>query len=141
MKRFEYFDHTADVMFRAYGRGFEESLSNAVLAVYNVITDTEKVAPKAERSFTVSSAKRESLVYDLFEELLFLLDTEGFLCHEVASLSVEEKEGSVEASVTLRGDADISSYEVVGDIKAPTYHEMEIGEVGGSTYIQAVLDI
>jgi SHS2 domain-containing protein len=141
MRRFEYFDHTADVMFRAYGRDFEEALSNAVLAVYNVITDTEKVASKAERSFTVSSAKRESLVYDVFEELLFLLDTEGFLCREVSSLSVVEKDGSLEASVTLVGDADISSYEVVGDIKAPTYHEMALGVEDGVFFIQAVLDI
>ncbi|MFP4524581.1 MAG: archease [Candidatus Woesearchaeota archaeon] len=141
MERFEYFDHTADVMFRAYGKDFEEALSNAVLAVYNVITDTEKVASRSERSFTVSSSKRESLVYDVFEELLFLLDTEGFLCREVSSLSVSEKDGSLEASVTLQGDADISSYEVEGDIKAPTYHEMLLGEEGGVFFIQAVLDI
>ncbi|MBW2983361.1 archease [Candidatus Woesearchaeota archaeon] len=141
MKRFEYFDHTADVMFRAYGKDFEGALSNAVLAVYNVITDTERVASKVERSFTVSSSRRESLVYDVFEELLFLLDTEGFLCREVSSLSVAEKDGSLEASVTLLGDADISSYEVEGDIKAPTYHEMLLGEEDGVFFIQAVLDI
>ena len=45
MRRFEYFDHTADTMFRAYGKDFQEALGHAVLAVYNVIVETDKVKP------------------------------------------------------------------------------------------------
>lgn len=141
MKRFEYFDHTADTLFRAYGDDFEHALANAILAVYNVIVETDKVASPERRSFTVSAKRRETLIYDLFEELLFLLDTESFLCHEVVSCEVSEVQGRFSATVTLAGDSRARRYDVFGQIKAPTYSEMLIGVEEGKVFIQAVLDL
>ncbi|MBN1275813.1 archease [Candidatus Woesearchaeota archaeon] len=141
MRRFEYFDHTADTLFRAYGDSFEEALANAVLAVYNTMVDTGSVAAVEERSFRVEAPRRETLVYDVFEEVLFLLDTESFLCHEVSSCRVTGREGSWTASLTLRGDLRADRYEVSGQVKAPTYHEMRIGLGKGKVFIQAVLDL
>lgn len=141
MKRFEYFDHTADTLFRAYGKDFEETLSHAILAVYNVIVETDTVKAKEERSFTVFAPKRETLVYDVIEELLFLLDTESFLCHEVKSCVVTAKQGGFFAAVTLLGDSDATTYDVFGQIKAPTYNEMLISDEKDNFFIQAVLDL
>ncbi len=141
MLPFEYFDHTADTLFRAYGDDFEEALANALLAVYNVIVDTKTVQKKESRKITVSASKKETLIYDLFEELLFLLDTESFLGCVVKELSVIEKDGLFTVSTTLLGDTNASLYDVFGQIKAPTYNEMEIGVIEGKVFIQAVLDL
>lgn len=142
MKPFEYFDHTADTLFRAYGKDFDEALANAILAVYNVIVDTATVKPLVEKSFKVSAEKRETLIYKLFEELLFLLDTESFLGCKVKQLAVRKNaDRSMTATVTLLGDTQASKYDVFGQIKAPTYSQMEIGRADGKVFIQAVLDI
>ena len=89
----------------------------------------------------VEAKKRETLIYDLFEELLFLLDTEAFLAHEVVSCTVEESAVGFVAKVALRGDIASPKYDVFGQIKAPTYNEMRIGEEDGLVFIQAVLDL
>ncbi|MEM4115299.1 MAG: archease, partial [Saccharolobus sp.] len=39
---FEFFDHTADIGIRAYGRSLEEAFANAALAVFEIMTDTSK---------------------------------------------------------------------------------------------------
>ncbi|MBD3209200.1 archease [Candidatus Woesearchaeota archaeon] len=141
MKRFEYFEHTADTLFRAYGKDFEEALGNVILAVYNVIVDTEQVRAEVERSFTVKAGKQEALVYDLVEELLYLLDTEGFLCHNVKRCSFSGRPGAWKAGVVLVGDVRAERYDVSGQVKAPTYNQMLIGEWDGKVFIQAVLDL
>lgn len=141
MKPFEFFDHTADTLFRAYGASFEEALSNSILAVYNVIVDTTTVEPKEERVVKVSATKQFTLLYDLFEELLFLLDTESFLGCEVKDLQYVQHDGCFEVSVTILGDSAASKYDVFGQIKAPTYNEMAIGQQNGKVFIQAVLDL
>lgn len=141
MKSFEYFDHTADTLFRAYGKDFQEALANTILAVYNVIVDTNTIMGVTEKSFAVTASKQETLVYDLVEELLFLLDTESFLCHKVRSCVVTEENGLWRAVIVLIGDTDASQYDVFGQIKSPTYNEMLIVEDKDKFFIQAVLDL
>ena len=41
--KFKYFDHTADIMFEAYGKTLEETFCNAGLAMFNILTDIRKV--------------------------------------------------------------------------------------------------
>lgn len=141
MKQFEYFDHTADTLFRAYGRTFEEALGNCILAVYNVIVDTASVKGVKQVSFSVTAEKKETLVYELIEELLFRLDTESFLCSSVKNVSFHEQGKGFVAAVMLLGDTDASAYDVFGQIKAPTYSEMLISEKKDNVFIQAVLDL
>jgi SHS2 domain-containing protein len=141
MKPFEYFDHTADTMFRAYGKNFDEALKHAILAVYNVIVETKNIAPVVERSFEIRAQKKETLVYEVFEELLFLLDTESFLCHEVKVCQVKIDHHTFLARIVLLGDTNATLYDVFGQIKAPTYSDMMIGDMDGKVFIQAVLDL
>ncbi len=42
--KFEYLEHTADVYIRAYGKTMEEAYANSALAMFEVMTDTDKIA-------------------------------------------------------------------------------------------------
>jgi SHS2 domain-containing protein len=138
--RFEFFDHTADTLFRAYGKTFEDALGSAILAFYNVIVDTEVVKPARKRFFVVEASSKETLVYETLNELVFLLDTEAFLTHRVVAVVLSQQASSWRAAVTLEGDV-ASGYEVHGQVKNATYHEMLITEEDGKVTIQAVLDL
>ena len=39
MKKYEYFDVTADIGFKAYGNDLNEAFENAGLAIFNIISD------------------------------------------------------------------------------------------------------
>lgn len=141
MKKFEYFDHTADVLFKAYGNNLEEAFSHLVLAVYNVIVDTATVKAKARKEICVEAKNLRTLVYDVVDELLFYQDTESFLGAKVESCVLERNDGMYKVKIVLLGDSDCDEYDVFSHIKSPTYSQMIISEEKDNVFIQAVLDL
>ena len=67
---FEFFDHTADIGIRAYGRSLEEAFANAALAVFEIMTDTSKVEQKEYREIYINGYDLENLLYKWIEEQL-----------------------------------------------------------------------
>src|SRR3989344_4749611 len=139
MKPYEYFEHTADVKFRAYGKNLDEAFSNVPLAFFNLVIDTDTVKPAVNKQVQVSTSKKESLLFDFVDELVYLL-SEGFLLHKVENLSITQKEDSYELSATLLMD-DHKNYATHGDIKAATYNDMLIEEKPDGVMIQMVVDV
>lgn len=133
MMDYEFLEHTADVKFRAYGKDIEEAFKNAVKATSRVLTD-DNVVNKISKTFTKEARNREALLYDLLDEIVFLLDTENFI---PADADIRIKDNKLQA--TLYGD-HINNYELAGDIKSVTYNEMSIEENDKVT-VQVVLDI
>lgn len=141
MKEYEHLDHTADVKFRAYGKNFEEALKNLIKAVYGVIVEPETIEEKKEKKIIVKGRTKENIVYELIEEIIFLLDTEGFLGKKAKEIKLKEEQGTIICEATIIGDDEPKKYDVFGQIKSATYHEMMINEEKGKVFIQAVLDI
>src|SRR3989344_359379 len=103
MKPYEYFEHTADIKFRAYGKNLDEAFSNVALAFFNLVIDTNTVKPVVSKSIHVSTTKKESLLFDFVDELVYLL-SEGFLLHKVEKLTVVQKGKDYELNATLLMD-------------------------------------
>ena len=78
-KKYEFFDHTADIGIKAYGRDLNEAFENAALAVFEVMTDTSKVEPKESREIEIDGMDLENLLYRWIESLLVYYDSELFL--------------------------------------------------------------
>ncbi|MBR9699126.1 archease [Candidatus Woesearchaeota archaeon] len=138
MKKFEFIDHTADAKFIAYGKDIEEAFTNAALAFITLVTDIHKVKPKQEKTIEIAAEKKQSLLFDFLEELIYLMDTEGFLLHDIPELKIEKKD-KYTLKARVRGDA--GDYEILTQIKAMTYSDMFIKETEGKVEIQVVPDI
>lgn len=135
--KYKFLEHTADAKFQAFGKTLEEAFSNAALAMFNVITDTENVEAKIEKKISVKSESKEAMLYDFLAELLVLLDSEPFLLHEVKSLKIKGDK----LTAIVSGDKDIDKYEINTHIKAMTYSEMFIKEELDNVTVQVVVDI
>ncbi|MGZ7116702.1 MAG: archease, partial [Methanobacterium sp.] len=48
-RKFEFFDVTADVGYKAYGDTLEEAFENAALAMFEVVTDTGSIKQLTKR--------------------------------------------------------------------------------------------
>lgn len=138
-KAFEFLPHTADVKFLAYGKTLEEAFANAALATTAVMTD-DVIQSHIEKKIAVTSAKKDSLLYDFLEKLLYFVDTEGFLVGEVKQLAIVQKGKGYSLHAIVRGDA-AEGYDVSMQIKAVTYNDMFIKEERTGVTIQVVLDI
>ncbi|RMF55612.1 archease [Candidatus Woesearchaeota archaeon] len=139
MKKYEFLEHTADAKFRAYGRTLEGAFKNAALATFAIMTDITKIKPKIEQVIEVTSRNKEALLYDFLAELLFLMDTEGFLLGKVKSLKITHNLTYSLKAVVLGDNAD--NYEVFTAIKAVTYNDMFIKEEENKVTIQVVHDL
>jgi SHS2 domain-containing protein len=138
--KFKYFDHTADVMFEGYGKTIEEAFTNSALAMFNIITDVDKVKKAKSFDIHVKADTYEKLLFDFFDELLFYLDTEHILFSKFEKMNIEKNGRHFELYCLASGDL-AEKYERHGDIKAPTYNEMSIKEDKKGWVIRAVVDI
>ena len=139
-KKFEFFEHTADAKFRAYGENLCEAFSNAALALFSIMTDISKVSPEIRKQFNVKSSTRQALLYDFLEELVYFIDTDAYIVCEVESIEIKKEAGYYFLTAKLIGDI-ADKYEVHTQIKAITYNDMLISEQPGFVMVQVVPDI
>ncbi len=139
MKPYEFFDHTADIGIRAYGNSLEEAFSNAALAVFEIMTDTNKVQPLEYREVFLNGYDLENLLYKWIEELLYYYDTELMLFSKFDIVIDQE-------NMVLQGKAwgekfNETKHERRTLVKAMTYHEMSIQKSNDGFTITFVVDI
>lgn len=139
--KYEFLDHTADAKFRAYGSNLEEAFENVALATFSILINPEKVKPVISKEIKVMAAKKTSLLYDFIDELLFLLDTEGFLLNKIENLKIDQGDSFVLTCI-LYGDNFKNYNDVKGNIKSITYNDMIIDEnYEDKVMVQVVVDL
>ena len=137
MKRYEYFNTTADIGLKAYGKTLNEAFENAGLAIFNIITDTSDVKPSTEIEFEITSEDEVSLLYDYLEELLFYHEVEFML---FSQFDVEVGE-NFHLKATIKGEPiDWDKHERKTEIKAITFHKMEV-RLNDIVELQAIVDL
>ena len=137
MKKFEYFDVTADIGFKAYGESLNEAFENAGLAIFNIISDTSNIDAVKEISFKIRSEDEISLLYDYLEELLFYHEIEFMLFSEFHV----EIDDNLQLRATIKGEPiDWDKHERKTEIKAITFHKMDVKKTD-KFELQAIVDL
>jgi len=137
--KYEFFDVTADVGYKAYGETLEESFENAALALFEVITDTAKVKCIMKREISIESEDLFALLFDWLSELIFLHDSE-FLVFSKFKVKIVKNKENYGLNAVVCGEAfDLMIHESREDVKAATYHLMDIKEENGYM-VQVILD-
>ena len=137
MKNFEYFDVTADIGFKSYGKNLNEAFENAGLAIFNIISDTEDIKPTDEISFEITSEDEVSLLYDYLEELLFYHEVEFMLFSEF-HVEIDE---NLHLKAIIKGEPiNWDKHERKTEIKAITFHKMHVKKTD-FVELQAIVDL
>ena len=138
--KFEFFDVTADVGYKAYGDTLENAFENAALAMFEVITDTSKIKQNTKKEVQIASEDEYALLFDWLSELLFLLDSE-FLIFSKFKVKIEKDMGNYILFGTACGEEfDPKRHESRDEVKAVTYHLMNIKK-NKKYMVQVILDI
>jgi len=141
-KRFEFLEHTADLYIAAYGKSLEEAFENAAYAMFEGMTDLEKVQPKLEDTVEVEGYDEQALLYNWLEALLVKFDIKGNLYSRFKIASIEETPRGLRLKATIWGEPFNSKKHLskVG-VKAVTYHQMEIRHAKDAVTVKFILDI
>jgi len=138
MKKYETFDHTADLGIRIFGTTYEEVMTNAAYALFDLLTDLDRVRETFSYSIHVEAAEREELLVCWLSELLFLFESQGYLFKRFQFSHLDQR--SLQA--VAHGEIFASSrHEFKTEIKAVTYHQVAVGEKDGVWEGRVIFDI
>ncbi len=142
-KEFEYLDHTADLMIRAYGKTLEELLENCSKAFFNAISPgyLEKISIKRCIKIRAEGEDLEDLLFHWMSELVYMFDTERLLGKKF-SIKIERKEGKYEAIGEICGEEfDPEKHDYALEVKAMTYNMLKVSEKNGKYVAEFVMDV
>jgi SHS2 domain-containing protein len=141
-KGYESLEHTADAYLAAYGKDLSEAFENAAAAMFNVMTQIEKICPVVDDEVDVSGEDEYALLYNWLEALILRFELKGMLYSEFKVLWLNQGSHGFELKAELRGERfDPKKHLQKVGIKAVTYHQMEIVTAPGSATVKFILDI
>ncbi len=146
MKDFEFIPHTADIKIKVYGTTLEQLFKNALVGMFQAVGPKIKECKKVNnrvvcdelpknRSINLNSIDKEALLVDFLSEAVCLSDI-----HDEAYFDVTINElTDTSITATLHG-IKVQGFDVV-EIKAVTYHELNIQNIDGIWQTYIVFDI
>jgi SHS2 domain-containing protein len=141
MKRFEWVEHPSDAGFRAYGRNLAEAFENAGLALFEIMVDTKKVNPRQEIKVELKAEDEGALLYDWLDRLIYFHDSENIVMSKFKVKISRTKDGFKLSAQAWGEPFDPAKHPERTDVKAMTYHMMEIKHEKNRCSVQAVVDI
>ncbi len=123
---------------RAYGSSMAEVFENCALGMMSLMLDPGTVRQEKRVELSASGGDRASLLVSWLAEILFRVEAEGYAfgAFEVRDLS----------ELTVRGSGlgeplDAARHALTLEIKAPTYHMLELKESEGRWTAQVIFDV
>ena len=137
MERFEVIDHTADIGIVAHGNDLKEAFANVAYGMFSLIVELDTVQEEIQHVIELDASDQESAVVDWLNELLYIFDVEHLLFSRFEVTDLNENKLRAE----VYGEkVDLSRHKLKREVKAATYHSLEIGREDGYR-IQVILDI
>ena len=128
----------ADLLIEATGNTIEEAFSNIVFGMFNAITPLNKISEKEEFMVETEGNDLKSLLFNLMDEFLYLIDVE-FLVPKQIQLEIDSIK--FKAIAKCKGERfNANKHEVGIAVKAGTYHLKEIKKHNGGWVIRMVFD-
>jgi SHS2 domain-containing protein len=140
--RYKFLEHTADVYIESYGTSIEEAFENAALAFFEVMTDTNKVDPHLEEIVEIKEDDMKALLYSWIEELLLKFDIDRMIYSKFHVEQINTVNGKYTLKARIWGESfNERKHPPRTEVKAITYHMMEISKRCNKIEIRFILDI
>ena len=143
-RKYDFIDHTADVEFKAYGKSHEELFKNALLALFDTISDTKKLSKSKakKKTFTIDENARteQDLLWFTLQDALSISDAEGLYGYSVRRIRISVSEGEYNIKTVINAkkkDQKLSKF----DVKGVSQFDMGIEEENGGIVASVVLDV
>ena len=126
-------EHTADWELQVWASDISTLFEQAALGMYSLAEARLMAEPQVGRTVALQNLDNESLLVDFLGELLYITEADG--------LGFDSFDVSIEKS-TLHAEMQGRPLEALSkEIKAVTYHNLEIKEVPGCFEVSIVFDV
>lgn len=124
---YRYLDHMTDAFIEVTGNTIDDAFENAGISVVDTIVDIKSVENKEDRTIELHANDLKSLLYSWLEEIIILTVTDGFVGKTFDVKITKNNEYHLLAKVSGE-EINFEKHHFKMEIKAPTYHLMEIKE-------------
>jgi SHS2 domain-containing protein len=140
--KFDYLEHTADVYISAHGTTMEEAFGNAALAMFEVMTDTDKILPAQQETVEVEAEDEYALLYSWLEALLVKFEVNGMFYSKFELETIKDTKEGFKLKAAVWGEKyDPKKHPQKTGVKAVTYHQMEFIKEKERFTLMFILDI
>jgi SHS2 domain-containing protein len=131
-------NHTADLKIRVNGTDPADLFKNAGLALFDQITMPDRLEPRDEVELSVAGDDRADLMVNFLRELLYLWTGKEQLVKtiDIAQISAT----TVSARVSMERYQP-ERHEIIHEIKAITYHQIEVSRTAEGWQAMVVFDV
>jgi len=121
----QYLEHTTDAFILVTAPSLTDAFTLAGQSVVDTTLDKKTIEEKEQKTLKVSGKDLRYLLFNWLEEVNYQLITEGFA---IARFSLDiSKNSTYELKSTIFGEPiDLKKHHFKVEIKAPTFHMMEI---------------
>jgi len=123
--KYKFLDHTADVMFEAYGKNLDELFTNCALALQEIQVELKTVNPTDKHTFKISNKELDKLLFDFLQELVYLKDAEEVIFSKF-EVKITQNDGYNLKANCYGEKISLKKHTFNVDAKAITMHRFEV---------------
>lgn len=134
-----FLDHTADVAFEVAAPSLDTLFAESAQALLETITDPATVRASLHRSFELTAPDLETLLVDWLGELVYVFEVDRQLFAD-AEVTVTEDDAGPRLTAVARGEPyDPDRHPIRVQVKAVTYHQLEVACRPDGTWVARVV--
>ncbi len=137
-KKYKFINHTADVGIKVWGESLESLFENAAYSMFDILTELDKVKVKESLGVEIEGKRTDELLADWLRNLLYKFNGEGYLLREFNIEEISKKD----LKAKVGGEKlDLSRHALKTEIKAVTYHGLEVKKTSQGWEAQVIFDV
>lgn len=139
---FQEIDHTGDIGIRVRAASLPHLFERAAIGTFSILTDLSTVRPKRQTSVTATGRDLEALLLHWLSELNFHHTVDHHLYSDFRVHGIEQTGDEWALQATIRGEAiDPDRHTVYTEIKAITFHGLDVQETEDGWAVQVIFDM
>jgi SHS2 domain-containing protein len=139
---FHEIDHTGDIGIQVTAASLPQLFERAALGMFRVLTDLGTVHESESTQIAVNGRDLEALMVRWLSELNYRHTVDDLLFKAFEVMSIDETNEDFVLTATARGEPiDPDRHTVYTEIKAITFHGMEIKETDAGWAVQVIFDM
>ncbi|KWT86062.1 archease [Candidatus Magnetominusculus xianensis] len=138
MGNIEILDVSGDLGIKVLAANLEDVFSTAAIGLYSLTTGIDSIEPLTTVQVNVTEDSVERLLVAWLNELIYLLDTNGFIGKQVTLMSLDDRHISAE----IIGESfNPEKHDSGFLIKAATYHKLRLDKSDPGWSAEIIFDI
>jgi SHS2 domain-containing protein len=137
-KKYRITKRQSELAVRVVGNSQPDLFANSAFALFDVMTDVDKIEIKDRLPLEVEGADRDDLMVNWMRELLYLYQGSGYLLKE---FQISEVKDTVVKAEVCGEKIDPDRHEIKQEVAAVAYHQSRMAKTGNQWTAQLIFEV